>query len=278
MLPRDERLRAPVFDRTFRGAVLLKHPLIHLRAARATEAVSAAPRAAFVVPKKQGKAVLRNRLRRQVRECYRLHEMRASESLRGWNLIFLTTPATAAADAAAVSAAIESVLGRLLARAGGRPAPPLIAYVQPRAPADSGCAEGGPGDNGLGGHGPGISAACHEAVCPAGGGETASSTGVTEARETLAQGWSPLSPAGLALTLISLYQRFVSPGMPPSCRFYPTCSRYTYEAIELHGLWRGGFLGLCRVCRCHPWNAGGFDPVPGSAGLRRDSPCARQNK
>ncbi len=66
----------------------------------------------------------------------------------------------------------------------------------------------------------------------------------------------------LALSLIRFYQRFISPGLPPSCRFEPSCSRYTYASIERFGLLRGGFLGLFRVCKCHPWHAGGDDPVP----------------
>lgn len=66
----------------------------------------------------------------------------------------------------------------------------------------------------------------------------------------------------LLLLVIRGYQRFVSPLTPPSCRFYPTCSHYTYQAIERYGLWRGGWLGVCRVCKCHPFHAGGYDPVP----------------
>lgn len=65
-----------------------------------------------------------------------------------------------------------------------------------------------------------------------------------------------------ALAVIRFYQRFISPGLPPSCRFYPSCSRYTYGAIERFGLARGLWLGTGRVCRCHPWNAGGIDDVP----------------
>ena len=66
----------------------------------------------------------------------------------------------------------------------------------------------------------------------------------------------------LLLTLIRGYQRCTHSWMPPVCRFYPSCSRYTAEAITLWGPWRGGWLGVKRVCRCHPFNPGGMDPVP----------------
>jgi len=66
----------------------------------------------------------------------------------------------------------------------------------------------------------------------------------------------------VALAIIRAYQRFVSPSLPPSCRFYPTCSEYTYQAIEKHGVLRGGWLGVKRLSHCHPWNPGGYDPVP----------------
>ncbi|MFN4327551.1 MAG: membrane protein insertion efficiency factor YidD [Limnobacter sp.] len=49
---------------------------------------------------------------------------------------------------------------------------------------------------------------------------------------------------------------------PPSCRFYPSCSAYTLEAVRIHGAWRGLGLSLVRICRCNPWNEGGVDPVP----------------
>ncbi|GDX81347.1 putative membrane protein insertion efficiency factor [Deltaproteobacteria bacterium] len=64
------------------------------------------------------------------------------------------------------------------------------------------------------------------------------------------------------LTMIRGWQRVVSRFMPPVCRFYPSCSRYTAEAIEAWGPVHGGWLGMKRICRCHPLNAGGFDPVP----------------
>ena len=64
------------------------------------------------------------------------------------------------------------------------------------------------------------------------------------------------------LALIRLYQRFISPALPPSCRFTPSCSQYSYESIQRYGLLKGSWLGLRRIVRCHPWNAGGHDPVP----------------
>jgi putative membrane protein insertion efficiency factor len=65
-----------------------------------------------------------------------------------------------------------------------------------------------------------------------------------------------------ALALIRLYQLFISPVMLSSCRFAPSCSQYTYEAIAQHGFFRGVWLGVKRLARCHPWHQCGYDPVP----------------
>jgi putative membrane protein insertion efficiency factor len=67
---------------------------------------------------------------------------------------------------------------------------------------------------------------------------------------------------GLALELIKLYQLTWSRIMPPSCRFAPSCSQYTFEAIQKYGLFKGVGLGVRRIARCHPFNPGGYDPVP----------------
>lgn len=65
----------------------------------------------------------------------------------------------------------------------------------------------------------------------------------------------------LALGVIRLYQLTLSRMLPPACRFYPSCSQYAYEAIARYGVLRGGWLAIGRLCRCHPFNPGGYDPV-----------------
>ncbi|MGH8612800.1 MAG: membrane protein insertion efficiency factor YidD [Gammaproteobacteria bacterium] len=62
--------------------------------------------------------------------------------------------------------------------------------------------------------------------------------------------------------LIRGYQYWISPLLGRHCRFWPSCSEYARQAIERYGLWRGGWLGVKRICRCHPWHPGGYDPVP----------------
>jgi putative membrane protein insertion efficiency factor len=66
----------------------------------------------------------------------------------------------------------------------------------------------------------------------------------------------------IALKLIRVYQIVLSPLFPPSCRYYPTCSNYGYEAIEKYGIIKGGWMALRRILRCHPFRPGGYDPVP----------------
>jgi hypothetical protein len=66
----------------------------------------------------------------------------------------------------------------------------------------------------------------------------------------------------VALLIIRAYQVLISPLFPSSCRFAPTCSQYAAEALSRHGVWRGLSLTLRRLARCHPFNPGGWDPVP----------------
>ena len=68
--------------------------------------------------------------------------------------------------------------------------------------------------------------------------------------------------ARLLMQLIRLYQRFLSPLLPAACRFQPTCSRYGYECLRLHGAVRGSYLTVRRILRCHPFHPGGYDPPP----------------
>jgi putative membrane protein insertion efficiency factor len=73
-------------------------------------------------------------------------------------------------------------------------------------------------------------------------------------------------PARLVIAPIRAYQRYISPMRMPTCRYHPTCSAYAVEALELHGALRGSWLALRRLLRCHPWHAGGHDPVPPAVG------------
>jgi len=65
----------------------------------------------------------------------------------------------------------------------------------------------------------------------------------------------------IVLYFISIYRNAISPLFPPSCRFYPSCSTYAYEAIEKYGVIKGGYLSLKRLLKCHPFHPGGYDPV-----------------
>jgi uncharacterized protein len=82
----------------------------------------------------------------------------------------------------------------------------------------------------------------------------------------------------LALGLLRLYKRWISPSFPPSCRYMPTCSEYAMEAIERYGALRGAAMAAWRVLRCHPFSKGGLDPVvKAAAGNPTHSQRARTN-
>jgi hypothetical protein len=66
----------------------------------------------------------------------------------------------------------------------------------------------------------------------------------------------------IILILIKFYKKFISPILPPSCRFFPTCSQYALESVDRFGAFKGSWLAIKRISRCHPFNPGGIDPVP----------------
>jgi putative membrane protein insertion efficiency factor len=74
----------------------------------------------------------------------------------------------------------------------------------------------------------------------------------------------------IAIGLLRIYRYFLSPLLGPRCRFMPSCSEYAMQALHTHGAVRGGWLSARRLCKCHPWHPGGFDPVPDPTG-RPDS-------
>jgi putative membrane protein insertion efficiency factor len=74
----------------------------------------------------------------------------------------------------------------------------------------------------------------------------------------------------IVLGLIRGYQRFISPLFPPSCRYYPTCSNYTLQAVKRFGGLKGTLMGIARILRCHPFVRGGYDPVPDNFSLKRN--------
>lgn len=81
----------------------------------------------------------------------------------------------------------------------------------------------------------------------------------------------------ILLFFLRTYQLCISPFLGQNCRFYPTCSQYAMEAISTHGCVKGLFLAIGRLCKCHPWHAGGFDPVPPKKNESVSPPCQHQS-
>lgn len=80
-----------------------------------------------------------------------------------------------------------------------------------------------------------------------------------------------MSPSSVLVVPLRFYQRWISPALPPTCRFYPTCSAYAVEALTVHGVLRGSWLTLCRLLKCAPWHPGGLDPVPPATTWRTEA-------
>ena len=81
----------------------------------------------------------------------------------------------------------------------------------------------------------------------------------------------PTAIARALMAVVTGYRRFLSPLLPPRCRFEPSCSAYALEALREHGAARGLWLAIARLARCHPFNPGGYDPVPPRGARRRSS-------
>lgn len=79
-------------------------------------------------------------------------------------------------------------------------------------------------------------------------------------------------PRNILIAILKLYRRFISPSYGQVCRFFPSCSAYALEAVTVHGAIKGSFFAARRIVRCHPWNAGGIDPVPAPAHVNWDDP------
>lgn len=77
-----------------------------------------------------------------------------------------------------------------------------------------------------------------------------------------------LVPRNLAVAILVVYRRLISPLYGDVCRYYPSCSSYTLQSIQRHGLVIGGFFGARRLLRCHPWAEGGFDEIPAKRSFR----------
>lgn len=75
----------------------------------------------------------------------------------------------------------------------------------------------------------------------------------------------------ILIGLVNFYRRYISPGLPQSCRYYPTCSSYMIKAVETQGAFKGFLMGIARILRCHPFVKGGIDYVPQKFTLRRNT-------
>ncbi len=243
MLPRKNRLTSAQFDRAFNQSQVVRHPLVQARAHFRGDELNSV-RAAFVVPKKQGKAHDRNRTKRRLRERFRLHPRRDEANLQGCDLILMTTPATSTATTGELDAALDEVLRRLGKRMNGANQNDGLKKAQAGVASSSNSSDVPP---------------VEEDATPA----SSNSQPELQAVEFKSR---PIS--WLFIAMIRFYQHAISPSLPSSCRFFPTCSAYTVGAIERHGPFWGTLLGAWRICRCTPLCKGGFDPVPDAISMR----------
>lgn len=177
-----------------------------------------------VTKKTAPRAVVRNRIKRQVREFFRLN---VQSWPQGLDLLFIARPGAAKLTGPQLRDDLTVAGRKLAARVPSRYEP----EIRP-----------GPGLGVKSGFFSSIVGVMHE--------------------------W----PGWLALGVIRFYQRCVSPFTPPACRFWPTCSNYAAVAVQRHGFWRGSWLAVRRLLKCHPFHPGGYDPVPPAESRKGPAP------
>jgi putative membrane protein insertion efficiency factor/ribonuclease P protein component len=203
-----------------------------------TGARAASARAGFVVPKAVGNAVTRNRVRRSLRHLVRTQ---LATLPPGTDVVVRVLPAAAARTPDELGADLAAAIAATT-RSAARPAGRSRYRREERArESDGTTARDG--------------AVCdHEAVATRGDEENPD--GSAGVRRTTG------GASRLLMAPIVAYRRWISPGLPDHCRFYPTCSEYAMTAIATHGPVRGMGLAVWRLLRCHPFHPGGIDPVP----------------
>ena len=182
--------------------------------------------------RKTGPAVTRNLIKRLVRELFRLNNHRWPVGL---DLVFIARPEAGSQSKAGLRADLALAERKIAAWSwpASQGGPASRKQKRPERPRDSSPETPIQNDD----------------------------PGAAEPSRDLFSLWLAI-PGRLALGLIFLYQRFISPLLPPACRFWPTCSNYAASAIKIHGFWRGSNLAVRRLLKCHPFHPGGYDPVP----------------
>ena len=171
----------------------------------------------FIVGKRVGGAVLRNKIRRRLREA-----VRNGQAAPGWDVVFIARRGAEQADYHQLKGAVDGLLGSAGLKSE---------------------------------HGSGTAVTTDEA-------ERAEATEPEASHPLPGRARSRPRLRGMVLASIVVYQRAISPCIPSQCRYEPTCSQYSHEAIRGHGVVKGGWLSLKRLARCYPLGGRGYDPVP----------------
>lgn len=265
MLPTPHRLTTRrEIDRAVRSGRRAGRPTLVVHLALGPEPTP--PRIAFAVSKAVGNSVVRHRVTRRLRA---LVAARIGDLAPGTTAVIRALPPAATASFAELGADLDSAVDAARRRAGA--APPAPAPSAPAAPEDAEPHDTAPDDTQPAGleliEGERIEGEWIEAEraapdpAPAG-----------PPRSPVSQAlWIAATPLRWALLgAIAAYRTLISPMLPPSCRFHPSCSAYALQALGTHGVLKGTALASWRLLRCHPWQPGGLDPVPPRGAWRPD--------